>query len=456
MKKKIKLSLLNNISNYVGFNSPFWMQSRKTLLLNFYLDLIVFSYTYFFGGSDISRVNSLKLILISVSWGLFSYIFGRYTKEKENINLINRIYNLTLNTLIVLICIYILDKLIIVFFSFLQPIGLKLFLEIGLLSLILQSIRLTILNKIRKIDESIYLIGNDDDIKFLKSKLRNYDKFKQTNFIKFNDINNLHNNKEIKFKTIIIANEKLKINNQEYLIKEDFKNNIELLSISEWFEKYLQKIPVEGKLINPLKYNIKLNKTKYLNRRIKRFGDISISIILLLISSPLILFIGICIKFEDKGPIFYKQKRTGLFEEIITIIKLRSMKINSENKGPVWAETNDKRITKVGYFIRKTRLDELPQLWNVLIGDMSLIGPRPERPEIEEDLNIKIPNYKLRHIIKPGLSGWAQVNYPYGASIFDSTEKLSYDLFYIQNQSILLDILIFIKTIKTVFLMKGN
>ncbi len=456
MKKKIKLSLFNNISNYVGFNSPFWMQSRKNLLLYFYLDLTIFSYTYLFSGIDISRLNSIKLILISVSWGLFSYIFGRYTKEKENINLINRIYNLTLNTLIVLICIYILDKLIIIFFPFLQPIGLKIFLEIGSLSLILQSIRLIILNKIRKIDESIYIIGNDDDIQFLKSKLKNYAKFKQTNFIKFNDINNLYVNKEIRFKTIIIANEKFQINNLEYLIKEDFKNNIELLSISEWFEKYLQKIPVEFKLINPLKYNIKLNKTKYLNRRIKRFGDISISIILLLISSPLILFIGICIKLEDKGPIFYKQKRTGLFEEIITIIKLRSMKINSEDKGPVWAETNDKRITKVGYLIRKTRIDELPQLWNVLIGDMSLIGPRPERPEIEEDLNIKIPNYKLRHIIKPGLSGWAQVNYPYGASIFDSTEKLSYDLFYIQNQSILLDFLIFIKTIKTVFLMKGN
>ena len=132
------------------------------------------------------------------------------------------------------------------------------------------------------------------------------------------------------------------------------------------------------------------------------------------------------------------------------------MKHQSEKSGPVWASHNDKRITKIGSFLRRTRIDELPQLKSVLFGDMSLIGPRPERPEIEVTLKENIPYYELRKIVKPGLSGWAQVNYPYGASIEDSEIKLSYELFYIRNQSFLLDILIFIKTIKLIINMKGS
>ncbi len=184
-------------------------------------------------------------------------------------------------------------------------------------------------------------------------------------------------------------------------------------------------------------------------------ADVFLSLILLFLTFPIIFVVALLIKLEDNGPIFYNQVRTGLFEQPIIIRKLRSMKINSENNGAVWANKNDKRITKIGRLIRRTRIDELPQLINVLIGDMSLIGPRPERPQLEEKLNEKIPNYKYRHIVKPGLSGWAQVNLPYGSSISDSSEKLSYDLFYIQNKSIWLDLLIFIQTIKLIFNMKG-
>ena len=151
---------------------------------------------------------------------------------------------------------------------------------------------------------------------------------------------------------------------------------------------------------------------------------------LLIITFPILIIAAILIKIEDNGPILYVQKRTGLYEQIFRIIKLRSMKVNSEIHGPVWSNKSDKRVTKVGFFLRKSRIDELPQLWNVLIGEMSLIGPRPERPEIEENLNKKINQYKFRHIIKPGLSGWAQVNFPYGASVIDSKEKLSYDFLY--------------------------
>ena len=157
---------------------------------------------------------------------------------------------------------------------------------------------------------------------------------------------------------------------------------------------------------------------------------------------------------EDGGPIFYSQIRTGEKGKLFKITKLRTMNINAEKNGAQWSQTNDKRITKIGKLIRITRVDELPQLISVIKGEMSLIGPRPERPEIDKFLKKEINNYDMRLSVKPGLSGWAQVNYPYGASINDSREKLSYDLYYIKNYSIFLDFLIFIKTIKVVF--SGN
>ena len=150
----------------------------------------------------------------------------------------------------------------------------------------------------------------------------------------------------------------------------------------------------------------------------------------------------------------YKETNFLLMNEL-KITKLRTMSVNAEKKGPQWSKKNDPRITKFGYLLRKLRIDELPQLISVLKGEMSLIGPRPERPIIEKELIKKIPNYNLRYSIRPGISGWAQVNYPYGASINDSAKKLSYDLFYIKNFSIFLDILIFFKTIKLVFNAKG-
>ena len=190
--------------------------------------------------------------------------------------------------------------------------------------------------------------------------------------------------------------------------------------------------------------------------KIKRVGDILVSSILLILASPIILLSGLLIWLTDRGPIFYKQQREGLFREELNIYKLRSMVVNAEVDGPQWAEKNDRRITLIGNILRKTRIDELPQLISVLKGEMSLIGPRPERPSFNKFLAKEIPHYNLRHIIKPGLSGWAQVNYPYGSSYNDSKNKLSYDLFYISNYSIFLDLLILFKTMRTVFSAKGS
>jgi len=187
-----------------------------------------------------------------------------------------------------------------------------------------------------------------------------------------------------------------------------------------------------------------------LNWRLKRFGDVSVAAILVILSSPMILMAMAIIKLEDGGPCFYKQRRTGLYGQELWVKKLRTMRVDAERAGVQWAQANDARITKSGRWFRKFRVDELPQLWSVLIGDMSLIGPRPERPELEKNLKERLPNYHLRHWLRPGLSGWAQVCYPYGASQEDSRNKLSYDLYYLRNANLFLDILILIKTIRLV------
>ena len=171
---------------------------------------------------------------------------------------------------------------------------------------------------------------------------------------------------------------------------------------------------------------------------------------LLLLTAPLLLAAAALIRLEDGGPIFYGQQRTGLYGERILIWKLRSMRQNAESSGARWASRNDARITTVGNWLRRLRIDELPQLVSVLSGDMSLIGPRPERPELELDLEERIPHYRVRHWVRPGLSGWAQVCYPYGASIEDSRMKLSYDLYYLRNANLMLDFLILIKTLRLV------
>jgi len=192
-----------------------------------------------------------------------------------------------------------------------------------------------------------------------------------------------------------------------------------------------------------------------IHKRFKRLGDVLLSGLLLWSTALLLLAAALLIKLEDGGPVFYGQWRSGLDGKLFRVWKLRSMRMDAEQAGVQWSGRGDIRITRIGHMLRVTRIDELPQLWAVLTGTMSLIGPRPERPEIEEELERQIPHYRLRHLIQPGLSGWAQVNYPYGASLEDSTNKLSYDLYYIRNSSFWLDLLILFKTIRLVFNAKG-
>lgn len=188
----------------------------------------------------------------------------------------------------------------------------------------------------------------------------------------------------------------------------------------------------------------------------KRLFDIVASSLLLALTLPVILVTAVVIKLESKGPAFYRQRRVGLYGQGFDVIKLRSMRQDAEIGGKaVWAEKDDPRITRVGRFIRKCRIDELPQCWSVLKGEMSFVGPRPERPQFVEDLEQKLPYYAERHMVKPGITGWAQINYPYGASIEDSRQKLEYDLFYAKNYSPFLDLLILLQTIRVVLFPEG-
>jgi lipopolysaccharide/colanic/teichoic acid biosynthesis glycosyltransferase len=222
-----------------------------------------------------------------------------------------------------------------------------------------------------------------------------------------------------------------------------------------WCEQVLQRFPPDLLQTADLLRGEFAAPHGSLQKRLKRLGDVLVSGLLLVLTAPLLLVAAVLIWLEDHGPVLYGQVRSGLDGHPFQVWKLRSMRVNAEASGAQWSGRGDPRITRIGRLLRLTRLDELPQLWAVLRGQMSLIGPRPERPEIEQELEQQIPHYCLRHLIRPGLSGWAQVNYPYGASVEDSANKLSYDLYYLRNFSFWMDLLILVKTMRLVFNARG-
>jgi sugar transferase (PEP-CTERM system associated) len=189
----------------------------------------------------------------------------------------------------------------------------------------------------------------------------------------------------------------------------------------------------------------------------KKMFDLVVSVMIFIVALPILLITALCIYAEDQGPIFYKQERVGKDGENFMVLKFRSMRADAENGGkPQWATTNDPRTTRVGRIIRLLRIDEFPQILNVIRGEMSFVGPRPERPYFVKQLNEEIPFYNVRHSIKPGITGMAQVRYQYGASVADAVQKLQYDLYYVKNNSLFLDLLILIDTLQVVILGKGS
>ncbi len=209
--------------------------------------------------------------------------------------------------------------------------------------------------------------------------------------------------------------------------------------------------------INPswLIFSDGFSSSRMLSSASKRIFDITASLILLSLTFPIILFFALLVKLDSKGPAFFRQIRVGLYGEPFMLVKLRSMRTDAEKDGAKWAEKDDPRVTRLGRFIRKVRIDELPQTWSVLKGEMSFVGPRPEVPSFVESLEEEIPFYGERHMVKPGITGWAQINYPYGASVEDSRAKLEYDLYYAKNYTPFLDFVVLLQTLRVILWPEG-
>ena len=224
---------------------------------------------------------------------------------------------------------------------------------------------------------------------------------------------------------------------------------------SSFIERETGRVDLDS--VNPswLIFSDGFSSGRAVSSAVKRLFDIAASALLLLATAPLILLFALLVKIDSRGPAFFRQSRVGLYGQNFDVIKLRSMRTDAEAAGAQWATKNDPRVTRIGRFIRKVRIDELPQAWSVLKGEMSFVGPRPERPEFVDGLQEQLRYYAERHMVKPGITGWAQVNYPYGASIEDARHKLEYDLYYAKNYTPFLDLLIILQTLRVVLWHEG-
>jgi sugar transferase (PEP-CTERM system associated) len=230
---------------------------------------------------------------------------------------------------------------------------------------------------------------------------------------------------------------------------------VQITDLQTFFERELGQIRLDSLKASWLVFGEGCQQG-LLRETVKRLFDVLASATLLLLTLPVIALTALLIHLEDRGPIFYRQERVGQGGRVFEILKFRSMRNDAERDGkPKWAQSNDQRITRIGRFIRRTRIDELPQAINVLRGEMSFVGPRPERPFFVRQLVQDIPFYAARHSVKPGITGWAQVRYPYGASLDDASQKLQYDLYYVKNHTLFLDLLIIVETVEVVLWGKG-
>jgi len=300
----------------------------------------------------------------------------------------------------------------------------------------------------------VFYIGNRENFNLLKEL---FDNFKKWLFIELFDItDNVLTTVEKKECDLIIIDTDFNISDRTFEVVNDFEvKGGRIYTLVDMFSYFDQSLPAE--IIKNKHFEIfsayKLDS--FYNKYIKRIGDILISLILIILTSPVLLIVAFLIKITSKGPIIYKQKRVGLLGKEFDMFKFRSMRIDAEKDGIKFTKENDTRITFIGKIIRPLRIDELPQLFNILKGDMSFIGPRPERKELIEKIVKTVPLFKKRLLVKPGLTGWAQVKYTYVNSIEKMNKKLSYDLYYINNLSLMFDIKIVLYTLETVLFRRG-
>ncbi|MFH1611656.1 MAG: sugar transferase [bacterium] len=397
--------------------------------------------------------------IIYLIWLVVFYVDGLYelTRARNNV----RFYSALFQTLIIN------TGLAIAFFYFIPYFGIapktNLFLNL-IIFVLLFSVWRQLYNhslKSSTLANNVLIIGENKEIEQIKEIARQNPQlgYQIIQQIRVSDIQTPFDLLEIasqkNIKTIVTAINPHQNNRLVRSLYQCLPLKISFSDLPSFYERILGKIPVSS--IGEMWFLENLTESqKNFYEAIKRLYDIIGAIIFGLISLPFYPFISLAIKFDSAGPIFYKQRRIGLDGQIFNVIKFRSMTQDAEKDGVKWANQQDNRVTRIGRFMRKTRIDELPQVWNILMGQMSLIGPRPERIEFVQQLENEIPYYQIRHIVRPGLTGWAQVNFHYGASVEDSIEKLQYELYYIKHRSLILDLSIVLKTINIVLRGKGR
>lgn len=304
---------------------------------------------------------------------------------------------------------------------------------------------------------NVLIIGQNSEVKELERILKEKDLYNVVCTIPKEEIDKIKKILKTNIIKKIIITEQLLDGELIKIILFEKLSGVQIYSYLDFYEKLEEKVPIksisEKWILFGSGYEI-LHKN--FNIRIKRVFDIFLAIVIGLITLPIMIVSAFVVKIESKGPIFFKQDRIGLGNEAFIVYKFRSMRLHDENEHSKYAQDNDNRITKFGNFMRKTRIDELPQLWNVLRGDMSFVGPRCEWDKLCEEYEKEIPFYNIRHSVKPGLTGWAQVKYPYGMGVEDALEKLTYDIYYIKHQNLIFDLIVIFRTVKIVIFGRGR
>lgn len=432
--------------------------------------LCTFSLLFYLRLDRLPDYSSIDLWLIVSTFITTLYLSGTYFKERSNVSPalpIRTFFICLVGGVICILWVYLLGPL--EFNSYfgrgVLPAGTVL---LGIFSTLIRYVVNNIYHQQEKGVSLLYL-GYSKSCDLFLSELKNHSEIRSVHLLsKIHPKERLENlaiidddlNKRIldkDWQAIIVDPEKELDTNEKNLLISARLSGTPVVSLADYYESNWFMVPIDHIsdewFLRSQGFSMIENPV---SQRIKRLLDVATSLVLIVISAPIILICATAILLSSRGPVFFKQTRVGQHGKFFTIYKLRTMRTDAENNGAQWATEKDPRVTLVGRFLRRSRLDELPQCWNVLIGDMSFIGPRPERPEFTSKLASAIPYYDLRHTVKPGVSGWAQVIFPYGASIDDSLKKLQYELYYIKHQSLLLDLNIIVRTTFTVFQRAGR
>ncbi len=390
---------------------------------------------------DIQK-NIFSTVFLGVAL-VFYYIFNIYNLEKGRINLNDFVDGVIINGALSV-------------FSF-RIIPIRESFEFFTFVFIFQNLSKIVMYYFFVKDRNVMIIGSGNEAREIKEILQTKQMYSIVAELPIDDYKKIED---------IVDQRKV----SKLIITENFQNRsfienilslklkgIQVFDYLSFFEKVEEKVPVkaidEEWILYGSGFSILYDG---IQGRIKRLFDLFCAIVIGLTTLPIMMISVLIIKLESKGGVLYSQNRVGLGNKEFKIYKFRSMKEDAEKDGAKWAVKNDPRVTKFGNFMRKTRIDELPQLWNVIKGEMTFVGPRPERMVFIKELEKEIPFYNIRHCVKPGLTGWAQVMYPYGASVEDAHQKLQYDLYYVKHQTLALDLMILFRTVKTVVFGRGR